>query len=278
MGTHTSRKLLDKLYCETAIRDVHRKYKEAQDEQQAPSGDNENENEEFIVEKILDERYNAKKKCKEYLLKWQGYGDEDNTWEPESNLDCASLIEEFHRERLKKATHAASGSTSAKYSRGTQKSDKRKRQSAQVPSSRTPEVCVTPQLILRQSVCSPCASSDRSEASDLETSSSESDDDTEEAMRRCHPAPGESGMEKGWIPEIITTQGDEKYPDSFVVKYKHKKKYECVPQDVCKNMWPQTIYETVIRRLEMSKLGLQQKVIREIPKSRKYVKAVIANQ
>ncbi|KAJ1300322.1 hypothetical protein OPQ81_005143 [Rhizoctonia solani] len=51
--------------------------------------------EEYIVERILDSR--LKRKHLEYLVKWKGYGPEDNTWEPKRHLSNASRkVEEFH--------------------------------------------------------------------------------------------------------------------------------------------------------------------------------------
>jgi len=68
----------------------------------------EEEEEEFIVEKILKKRRKANGNGKyEYLLKWQGYDDSHNTWEPKENMDCEEMLEEFEANWAKEQKQGA---------------------------------------------------------------------------------------------------------------------------------------------------------------------------
>ncbi|VBB29773.1 unnamed protein product [Acanthocheilonema viteae] len=65
--------------------------------------DVESEDEEYVVEKILDKRYNRRKKRVEYLIKWAGYDNEsENTWESAENCKSAPDAIREYEESLKK--------------------------------------------------------------------------------------------------------------------------------------------------------------------------------
>jgi Chromo (CHRromatin Organisation MOdifier) domain len=57
--------------------------------------------EEWEVEKVLDSRHKGRHKELQYLLKWKGYVDADNTWEDTDQVFAKDLISRFHKENPK---------------------------------------------------------------------------------------------------------------------------------------------------------------------------------
>jgi hypothetical protein len=55
----------------------------------------------YEVESILDHRYNAEKRRHEYLTRWKGFGEEDDTWEPSENFTDPAFISEYMKNRVK---------------------------------------------------------------------------------------------------------------------------------------------------------------------------------
>src|ERR1700748_3197183 len=53
--------------------------------------------EEWTVEKVLDSRRVGQKRRLQYLLKWEGYPEADNSWEYKEDIFSPDLIAEFHR-------------------------------------------------------------------------------------------------------------------------------------------------------------------------------------
>jgi hypothetical protein len=56
----------------------------------------------YEVEAVMDHREVSRRKgqvTKQYLIKWKGYGPENNTWEPERNLNKAALESYWHSQQ-----------------------------------------------------------------------------------------------------------------------------------------------------------------------------------
>lgn len=61
------------------------------------------------MEKIVDKRKNKKGKW-EYLIRWKGYGSNEDTWEPEHHLlHCEEFIDEFNGLNASKEKRTKSG-------------------------------------------------------------------------------------------------------------------------------------------------------------------------
>ena len=83
----------------------------------------EEETEEYIVEKVLNKR--RKKGGIEYLLKWKGYPDSENSWEPYASIKdtCQELISEYEQEHgVEETEEVDSRRSTPKGKRGSKKS------------------------------------------------------------------------------------------------------------------------------------------------------------
>ncbi|KAJ6634776.1 Chromobox protein like 3 [Pseudolycoriella hygida] len=88
-------------YREANMKDVPQKAKKE------PKPKKDKSEKEYHVSLISDEK--IEDGVKYYLVRWRGYTMEDDTWEPESSLNCPELISKFQELRKNKRTNSARG-------------------------------------------------------------------------------------------------------------------------------------------------------------------------
>src|SRR6266478_4932778 len=52
--------------------------------------------EEYEVERIVAHRKFGRSKCLQYLVKWKGYPESDNSWEPADQVHAPDLVKRYH--------------------------------------------------------------------------------------------------------------------------------------------------------------------------------------
>jgi hypothetical protein len=66
--------------------------------------------EEYSVEKILDSQHFGRRRCLQYLVKWEGYPDADNMWVDKDDVFADDKVREFKNSNPNAATHIRSTS------------------------------------------------------------------------------------------------------------------------------------------------------------------------
>ncbi|XP_064539250.1 heterochromatin protein 1 [Drosophila montana] len=188
----------------------------------------EEEEEEYAVEKILDRR--VRKGKVEYYLKWKGYAETENTWEPEGNLDCQDLIQQYELSRKDEANAAASSSSS---------SSKKERPGSSTKVKETGRTSTT---------ASNSSGSKRKSEEPAGPAGSKSKRVEPEDTADIIPAGG-TGFDRGLEAEKILGASDNNGRLTFLIQFKGVDQAEMVPSTVANVKIPQMVIRFYEERL-----------------------------
>jgi len=167
---------------------------------------------EFIVEKIIDKRKRGGRV--EYYLKWKGYPETENTWEPVANLGCPDLIADFEeREKLKEQERQVSS------------------QPAQTKSAEKPH---------KEKDSHHHRHHDESPSKKKRTSAG--------AGNAAEP-PVVSGFDRNLIPDKILGATDSSGELTFLMKWKNSEEADLIPAKLCNQKCPQVVIQFYESRL-----------------------------
>uniref|UniRef100_A0A1L8DWF3 Putative heterochromatin protein 1 n=1 Tax=Nyssomyia neivai TaxID=330878 RepID=A0A1L8DWF3_9DIPT len=198
---------------------------------------------EYQVESIRERR--VKKGRVEYYIKWEGYPEEENTWEPIDNLDCPELIAEFE------AARASSSKDEVK-----EKVEKDSPKESSKDSTKT-----KPRKPTKRKVDDDDSDDEGSKKSKKVKSSDESDKDEKEPKKPAEKSKtkkssktddnhkSKNGDTKDLVPETILGATDINGPLMFLIKWKGTEKAELIPAKEANLKFPQAVIAFYEQRL-----------------------------
>lgn len=227
----------------------------------APATEEESSEEEYAVEKVVDRR--TRKGKVEYFLKWKGYPDEDNTWEPVENLDCKDLIAAYEADRKKREEEAAESSSTTKSDKGKPASAAKpgtKRKSDETTNVKEKVNNSTTTAAKRKKGDEHNQDSNNGTATNntttnnkkknrRESSKSDSDNDSPSNDAIGAMKPEKNGFERGLDPEKILGASDSTGKLTFLIQFKGVDQAELVPASVANIKCPQLVIKFYEERL-----------------------------
>ena len=182
---------------------------------------------EYIVERVVDKRVKGKGKI-EYLLKWKGFDDADNTWEPADNLECFKLIEEFEsKAKAGGKERKIPAARDRKKKAGSSSSDDEAKSATQVAKSRS--------------------SADKS---NTDADQSKTDSDQSKTDVNMSDADADSGLRSDLEAESIVGAARDNGKLMFRIKWKGCEGMDLIDSDKAKQEWPHAVieyYEKLVR-------------------------------
>lgn len=213
-------------------RTTNKKTKNEKDVDESNPSGSEEESEDYVVEKIVNRRVNKGKV--EYLLKWKGYDESQNTWEPKENLECPELIKEFEDKRKSgKEKEGSATKTSTSTTTTTTKPTKRKTDDTQGKTSSEDEAPIKKQKPSNKS----------SVGSKNKENNSKDNSDDEEIEE------GKTGFDMGYVPEKIIGATDQDGQLLFLVQWKGKNKAQLVASKIARKHCPDLVIDFYEARL-----------------------------
>ncbi|KAM3726707.1 Chromobox protein [Dirofilaria immitis] len=168
------------------------------------NGDSSSDEDNFNTEAMFEERYCNRKKMKEYLLKWKGYSSMNNVSKLEADLEYDALISDYnvHKKKKKwKNSKSQSGVSSSSYFGGRAYMVPCHGDRDNSPDAISPAKPSHHQISCKGAKYS--ASVKEGMGDNNLDASNETDDEYDSHWLRMLPSLGQSGIEKGWIPEMI---------------------------------------------------------------------------